>query len=225
MLFADTSPSVLPVKRLAPLAALLLAGCIFGGGHEPRVPSTAKNLPTARETRMCHADLKRIGVAFRPLPDQMRGGGCSTVGTVQLLDIGVPTSNLGAMRCGLARTFSAWARRAVAPAAYQILGSKLTSIETFGTYACRTVIGAGVSNRLSGHAIANAVDVAAFDLEDGRRISVLDDWNSPDPRVRRFMEVIHASACKRFGTVLSPDYNEAHRNHFHLEADDADFCR
>ena len=212
------------MKRFAPFAALLLAGCIFGGGHGPEGAPVAKNLPSARETRMCHADLRRIGVSFQPLPDRMRGGGCSTVGTVKLLDIGVPTSNLGAMRCGLARTFAAWARNAVAPAAYQILGSKLTKIETFGTYACRAVVGVN-SNRLSGHAIANAVDVAAFDLADGRRISVLDDWNSPDPRVRQFMEVIHASACKRFGTVLSPDYNEVHRNHFHLEADDADFCR
>jgi len=213
------------VKRLAPLAALVLAGCIFGGGHGPEGTPVAKNLPSARETRMCHADLRRIGVSFRPLPDRMRGGGCSTVGTVQLLDIGVPTTNLGAMRCGLARTFSAWARNAVAPAAHQILGSDLTKIETFGTYACRNVIGAGPTNRLSGHAIANAIDIAAFELADGRRISLLDDWDSKDPRVRRFMEVIHTSACKRFGTVLSPDYNEAHRNHFHLEADDADFCR
>ena len=37
-------------------------------------------------------------------PIVMRGGGCSTIGTVQLLDVGVPTTNLGAMRCGLGRS-------------------------------------------------------------------------------------------------------------------------
>ncbi|HVI99105.1 MAG TPA: extensin family protein [Sphingomonas sp.] len=215
------------MTRLIPLAAaLLLTGCIFGGGHAPPEKSrhAAAPGPSARETRMCHADLRRIGVAFNALPDRNRGGGCSTVGTVQLLDIGVPVTNLGAMRCGLARTFSAWARNAVAPAARQILGSDLVKIETYGTYACRAVVGVA-SSRLSGHAIANAVDVAAFDLADGRRISVLGDWNSPDPRVRQFMDVIHRSACKRFGTVLSPNYNSAHRNHFHLEDDGAHFCR
>src|SRR3546814_12815047 len=93
--------------------------------------------PSARQTQMCHADLKRIGVAFNPLPNRDRGGGCSTIGTVQLLDIGVPVTNLGAMRCGLARTFSAWARNAVAPAARPLLGSDLIKNETFGTYACR----------------------------------------------------------------------------------------
>src|SRR3546814_1042708 len=120
----------------------------------------------------------------------------------------VCSSDLGAMRCGLARTFSAWARNAVAPAARQILGSDLIKIETFGTYACRAVVGVA-SNRLSGHAIANAVDISAFVLADGRRISVLDDWSSSDPQIRAFMRVIHTSACKRFGTVLSPDYNSA----------------
>src|SRR3546814_16694866 len=66
------------------------------------------------------------------------------------------------------------------------------------TYACRAVVGVA-SNRLSGHAIANAVDISAFVLADGRRISVLDDWSSSDPQNRAFMRVIHTSACKRFG--------------------------
>ena len=84
---------------------------------------------------------------------------------------------------------------------------------------------AGAAGRLSGHAIGNAVDVAAFDLADGRKVSVLDGWNSSDPRVRDFLRLIHTSACKRFGTVLSPDYNTAHRNHLHLEDDHANYCR
>nr|WP_286207602.1 extensin family protein [Hephaestia sp. MAHUQ-44] len=205
---------------------MLLSGCIFGGGHkppsEPRRAATAT--PSDRQTQMCHADLKRIGVAFNPLPDRERGGGCSTIGTVQLLDIGVPVANLGPMRCGLARAFAGWARSAVAPAARQMLGSDLVRIETFGTYACRAVVGVA-STRLSGHGTANAVDISGFVLADGRRISVLGDWASPDPQVHAFLQVIRASACKRFGTVLSPDYNSAHRDHFHLEDDGARFCR
>jgi hypothetical protein len=62
-------------------------------------------------------------------------------------------------------------------------------------------------------------------LKDGRRITMLNDWNSSDPQVRQFLQTVRASACKRFGTVLSPDYNAAHRNHFHLEDDRAGFCR
>jgi hypothetical protein len=33
----------------------------------------------------------------------------------------------------------------------------------------------------------------------------------------QFLRAAHASACKIFGTVLGPESNEAHRNHFHLD--------
>jgi hypothetical protein len=221
------------VKRLVPLLGFVLSGCLFGGGGNDRLPSPRRpmgappitlNMPTSRETQMCYADLSRERVRYSPLPDRDYGGGCTVVGAVQLIDIGVPVTGLKAMRCGLAEEFIGWTRNAVAPAAYQILGSRLVKIETFGTYACRNTIGTPFE-RLSGHALANAVDVSAFILEDGRRVSIENDWRSDSDDVRRFLEVIHTSACKRFGTVLSPDYNAAHHNHLHLEDDHKSFCR
>ena len=211
----------------AALIALLLAGCGSDiapprptGGSAVRVP-----LPSDRETRACMADLSRAGVDFSPLPDQNFGAGCSMIGTVRLDDVGVPVSGLKGMRCGVARAFSGWIRYAVAPAARQILGSDVVRIESLGTYACRNVIGnAYAAGKRSGHAIGNAVDIAAFILKDGRRVTVERGWRSDDRDEREFLEVIHASACKRFGTVLSPDYNAAHRNHLHLEDDHARFC-
>ena len=216
----NRSPALLLLASL-----MLLAGC----GERRPAPTTPHGramayAPSKAETRQCHAELRQIGVAFTPLPDRDRGGSCSTIGTVRLDEIGVPVANLGAMRCGLAEKFTRWVRNAVAPAAYQMLGSQLVKVETYGTYACRNTVGTA-SAKLSGHAIANAVDVAAFDLADGRRISILGDWRSGDAQTRAFLEVIHASACKRFGTVLSPDYNGAHRDHLHLEDDHANFCR
>jgi hypothetical protein len=115
---------------------------------------------------------------------------------------------------GVAETFAEWARYGADRAARQILGSPLRSIETMGSYSCRNVAGSG---RLSAHATADAVDIAAFVLEDGRRISVLDDWSDGSKAERTFLRVVHQSACKRFGTVLGPDYNAAHDNHFHVE--------
>jgi hypothetical protein len=222
------------VKRLVPLLGFVLSGCLFGGGGNDRLPPPPRrpagsppitlNLPTSRETQQCYADLSRENVRYSPLPDRDYGGGCTVIGAVQLIDIGVPVTGLKAMRCGLAEEFIGWTRNALAPAAFQILGSRLVKIETFGTYACRNTIGTA-TERLSGHALANAVDVSAFILEDGRRISIENDWRSDNPDIRRFFEVIHTSACKRFGTVLSPDYNWAHHNHLHLEDDHKSFCR
>ena len=64
--------------------------------------------------------------------------------------------------------------------------------------------------------LANAVDVSAFVLKNGRRVTVLDGWNGKDDE-RAFLRRLHQSACKRFGTVLGPEYNAAHANHFHLD--------
>lgn len=218
------------MKRWVPLIGAVLGGCVFGGGHHVPPPRPigshpiTLDLPTSRDTQACFADLSREGVRYSPLPDRDFGGGCQVIGAVQLIDIGVPVSGVTAMRCGLARAFIGWTRNAVAPAAYQILGSRLARVETMGSYACRNTIGTATPH-LSGHATANAVDVSAFVLADGRRLSVQRDWRDADEATRRFFAAVHASACKRFGTVLSPDYNAAHHDHLHLEDDHKSFCR
>ena len=225
--------------RLPPLIALasLLSGCLFGGGGGDRPPpSTIRprgggpitlDLPESAVTRQCRADLDRAGVRYTPLPDQDYGSGCEVIGAIRLDDIGIPVSGLKAMRCPLAETFYGWVRYGVAPAARQVLGSDVVGIVSYGTYACRAIIGGGAASagRISQHGLANAVDIAAFELADGRRVSVQQGWNSTDPREREFLRVIQKSACRRFVTVLSPDYNAAHYNHLHLDMGGQKFCR
>ncbi|MEG3170980.1 extensin family protein [Sphingomonas sp. ZB1N12] len=209
------------------IVTLLLAAC--GRADRPTAPTKTRpnlSVPSNRETAQCLADLRQLHVSFQLLPDRETGPGCGLAGTVKLVDIGVPVANLTAVRCGAARALIGWTRNAVAPAAYQMLGSELARIDSMGSYSCRNVVGsARNASRRSGHAIANAIDIGGFVLKDGRRITVLNDWNSSDPQVRQFLQTVRASACKRFGTVLSPDYNAAHRNHLHLEDDRAGFCR
>jgi hypothetical protein len=196
-------------------AALMLASCIPGARPGPARPSE-------RETAQCHADLRAGGIAFRVVPDRETGPGCGLYGAVQLTDIGVPVTNLGAMRCGQARAFAAWVREDVAPAVVRETGSGLARIETFGTYACRNVVGSSGPERRSGHAIANAVDIGGLRLRDGRRITVAADWTG---EAGDLLRSIRRAACRRFGTVLSPDYNAAHADHLHLEDDRAGLCR
>lgn len=218
------------------LLPLILAGCMFGGGDDRPAPAPIRpsssgpvtlNLPTPRETQQCFADLSREQVRYSPLPDRDFGGGCIVTGAVQLIDIGVPVTGLKSMKCGLARSFIAWVRFAVAPAARQMLGSDVVKVETFGTYSCRGIIGgsAATANRMSEHGLANAVDVSGFVLADGRRITIERDWRTDDSQVRAFLDTIHNSACRRFATVLSPDYNAAHYNHLHLDMGRGPFCR
>ncbi|MES2442048.1 MAG: extensin family protein [Pseudomonadota bacterium] len=218
-----------------PMLPLLLSGCLFGGGEErPAAPIRPRasgpvtlNGPTPRATQQCFTDLSREEVRFSPLPDRDYGGGCVVRGAVQLLDVGVPVANLKGVTCPLARSFTGWLRYAVAPAAHQILGSELVRVETFGSYSCRGVIGRGAegAKTISEHSFANAVDVSGFVLADGRKVMIVDAWKSSDPEIREFLAVIRKSACKRFATVLSPDYNAAHYNHLHLDMGKGPFCR
>jgi hypothetical protein len=176
----------------------------------------------------CLADLGASGARFERLPDTYAAPGCNKLGTVQLSTLGgdrspLGVSNLGPVRCGTAKAFSDWARFGVDRAARQILGSPIARIETMGSYACRNVAG---SERRSAHARAEAIDVSGFVLADGRRIVLKRDWDSGDAAAREFLRVVHQSACKRFGTVLGPEYNAAHEDHFHLEGSGgATFCR
>lgn len=211
----------MPALMLALALPVLLAGCVGAPEPAPRPIRTATtwNPPVAPENRMCLANLSQSYANFTPLPDQYYGAGCSAVGAVRLASLHgdggmFEISNLGPVTCPLANTLSGWARFGVDRAARTILGSPLVRIETMGSYSCRNVAG---TTRLSAHASANAVDVSGFVLADGRRITVLHDWGSDSPQVRAFLATIRMSACKRFGTVLSPEYNAAHRDHFHLE--------
>jgi hypothetical protein len=73
-----------------------------------------------------------------------------------------------------------------------------------------------VQGAWSEHSTANAVDIAAFRLEDGTRISVLSDWEAQGAKAG-FLRDVRTGACDLFATVLSPDYNEAHRDHLHFD--------
>ncbi len=228
---AVNRPNWRDIARRATLAATIaLAACSGdlvprGRVATPTRTTPARPQPSAQQAfdlNQCHARLASVAVAFTPLPDRNFGNGCSAYGAVKLLDIGVPATNLGAMTCSLAANFAAWARYGAEPAARAILGAEIVRIETFGTYNCRPIAG---SAKLSEHAHSNAVDVSAFVLDDGRRITVEQGWNG-DSRTRQFLTVVRASACKRFNTVLSPDYNAAHRDHLHFDMGGrGGFCR
>ena len=208
--------------------ALLSLGIVVAAcTNIPQADAPRRAGQTSAEARQCHARLGIANATFTPLPDQYFGAGCSTINTVRLAAIrgdssALGLSNLGPVACPLADAFAAWARFGVDRAARQVLGSQLVRIETMGSYACRNVAG---TERRSAHSSAEAIDIAAFVLADGRRVSVLRNWSAGTPQEREFLRLVHASACKRFGTVLSPDYNAAHRDHLHVELGGGRFCR
>ena len=216
------------MRKLRLTVLLVLAGCMprttpppdYGG----RRAAPASPVVQARAYRQCLADLSALGAQIEPLPDRTFPNGCSAVSAVKLVAIGTPVTNLGAMTCGLARPFVGWVTQAVQPAARSDLGTSVAKIESFGSFACRPVNNVA-GNALSEHGRANAVDIAAFDLADGRRVTVKDGWNGSDEAVRAFLRDLHAAACRRLSVVLGPDANALHRDHLHFDMGRGPYCR
>ena len=195
-----------------------------------RSPSTrvaAASVPRAGAEAQCLSELSQAA-RFDALPDRYFDEGCTNLNAVQVHALrgdrgSLGVGNLGPVTCPVSTAFAAWARYGVDRAARQVFGSPIASIETMGSYSCRNVAGSG---RRSAHATASAIDIGGFVLEDGRRIDVLSGWNGSS-REREFLRLVQRSACRRFATVLGPDYNAAHADHLHVEGviDGDSYCR
>ena len=121
------------------------------------------------------------------------------------------------MTCAVAAGLELWQRNTLEPLAQDLFGSTIARVEHLGVYSCRRLYGRS-DGPYSEHATGNAIDIAGFVLEDGTRISVLGDW-AGDGDKARFLRAARDGACSAFATTLSPDYNAAHADHFHLDMD------
>jgi hypothetical protein len=135
---------------------------------------------------------------------------------------GVKLSQPATIRLATAQRLDWWLRNQAIP----IIGNRgggLVGIQVAAHYACRTR-NSRRGARLSEHAKGNAIDISAFILADGTRLTVLG-WRGRDSKVLRRL---HASACGPFGTVLGPESDRFHQDHFHFDMADyrnGAYCR
>ncbi len=187
----------------------------------------------------CLAALAQTGMRYSVLPDRVTGQGCGFDNAVLLRASGVGIGAPLSLSCPVALSFAMWERHTLQAAAQLHTGQRVAAINHLGSYACRNVNrgegaapgqpGAATGNR-SRHATANALDIAGFTLANGKNIAVLRQWpgehadtvSGPDAL---FLKEAHRSACRYFKGVLGPDYNAAHRDHFHLETGGYSMCR
>ncbi len=213
---------------LAVLALLMLALLI---GSPP--PEEADLMPPALRTAQitvfqedlpaCRAALQGAGFVTERLPD-LQEGRCGYENAVELTQSVHTYSQPLATTCAAAAALVLWERDVVAPAAERRFGQAVTRIELAGaSYSCRQIAGRR-DRRLSEHASANAVDIGGFTLADGTVLRVEQGWRGT-ARERAFLRAIRNGACDHFTTVLSPDYNRAHRDHFHFDLGHEDICR
>ncbi|AUA34203.1 extensin family protein [Pseudomonas sp. SGAir0191] len=125
--------------------------------------------------------------------------------------------------CPLAVAYALFERHGLQPVAQRVLGQPVVQVDHLGSFACRNVYNRK-AGRLSQHASANALDIAGFRLRDGQRIVLARDWQgSGDKAV--FLREVRQAACEHFSTVLGPEYNAAHRDHFHVDMGRWQVCR
>lgn len=217
---------------LAAFVGLLLYG--YAHNHPQDMPWTALDLSqpvgafTGRklvalreDPRQCRALLSSAGVKFQAAP-AVESGQCGYNDGLRFapggsLNLGYRPADL-VTSCPVSAALALWDWHVVQPAALVHFGQRVASIDHYGSYSCRRIYGRS-EGAWSEHSTANAVDIAGFRLEDGTRVSVLSDWNG-DGAKADFLHQVRTGACPLFATVLSPDYNRAHRDHLHFDQAD-----
>lgn len=167
----------------------------------------------------CRAALDRAGVRYTVLPERREGGECGYGDAVRFRSggarrIAMAPGDLG-MACPVAAALAVWEWDVVQPAAQRHFGQRVVEIEHFGSYNCRRMYNREGAS-WSEHATADAVDIAAFRLTDGTRITLVGDWTGRGSKAR-FLRDVRDGACDLYATTLSPDFNAAHRDHFHFD--------
>lgn len=167
----------------------------------------------------CQALMRSAGVRYDNIPDVIREDSCGYADGVRFAPggsrrIDLLPGNVGTS-CPVAAALAVWEWNVVQPAAQKHFGTRVSAIEHYGSYSCRRIAGRG-DGAMSEHSTADALDISAFRLADATRITVKNDWNG-DPARAAFLREVRDGACRLFSTVLSPDYNQAHQDHFHFD--------
>lgn len=164
-------------------------------------------------------------VDYLVLQDYTPAENCPLTNVVRVQSTGLTFNTAFTLRCPLLVRWLMFEQQKMQPLALQHLGSRVESIDHYGTFACRNVYNREQGRR-SQHASASAFDVATFRFENGAVADVLSDWDNDEASdSSAFLRAVHSSACAYFGTVLGPDYNAPHANHFHLDTSRFNLCR
>ncbi|WP_263260733.1 extensin family protein [Pseudomonas sp. RIT-PI-S] len=175
------------------------------------------------DPQVCRAALATSKLQYRPQANSPPGDRCPLLDVVRVTGGPVRLSSGFLASCPLAVAFAMFERHGLQPAAQATFGMPVTGVEHLGSFACRNVYNRS-QGRLSQHASANALDIAAIRLADGRRISVVQGW-AGGGKEAQFLRQVRDAACQSFSTVLGPDYNAAHRDHFHVDMGGWAVCR
>ncbi len=207
------TPNPLSARRAAGLALMLaVAACT---ARPPLPPSSSSRSPA-----QCLAELDRLGVRYQVKAEPASvAPACRVENPVEVTAATIPWSRPALASCRFVAEFDLFEREALRPLAIRYFGEDIRTIVHFGTYSCRTTR----TGRESEHAHGLAMDLAGFELADGRAVLVKEDWSKRSVE-GRFLHAVAAEACRYFNEVLTPDSDRDHYNHIHLDLGPYRFC-
>lgn len=160
-------------------------------------------------------------IRTQPVADS--GGACPLNNVVRVRDFGPVGLNSSFLAsCPLALSSALFISQQARPLTKRYTGSELARIDHLGSFACRNIYHRPDARR-SEHATAEALDIAAFRLANGERVTVLNGWKATT--TQPWLKAMLAASCGYYGNGLGPEYNAAHANHFHLGMRGFGLCR
>ena len=190
---------------------------------EPNLLTPFKLARLKDDPALCDLALGSSSLRYSRQADSDPSARCPLQNTLRIQGGDIALSSSFLASCPLAVAYALFDIHTLQPAAQTVFGQRVARIDHLGSFACRNIYDRA-NSRLSQHATANALDIAGFRLADGQRINLLKDWSDEGDK-GRFLRLVRDGACKNFSTVLGPEYNAAHRDHFHLDMGLWQVCR
>lgn len=172
---------------------------------------------------LCRQALQTSALRYRQQADSAADAACPLHNVWRVEGGQARLSSSFLASCPLAVAYALFEVHGLEPAAQRVYGQPVAQVDHLGSFACRNVYHRK-QGRLSQHATANALDISGFRLKDGQRIVLAQEWQG-EGKHAEFLRQVRNAACDSFSTVLGPDYNAAHRNHFHLDMGLWQLCR
>jgi hypothetical protein len=197
------------------LATILLAAC---GGQEPAMRKSREAWRGKSEAACLKAGAVRESPYIKRVQALNGPGPCGTRKPFVVsaaLGGQVSLSPPATLTCNMVPAIDNWLASNVQPSADTFLGDPVTGVEIAASYGCRTR-NSKRGAKISEHSFANAIDIRAFLLASGRRISVEHGWQG-SPQDALFLRSVHQGGCSLFKTIIGPDGDRHHRDHFHFD--------
>jgi hypothetical protein len=153
-----------------------------------------------------------VGDRLEPIPGRIQGCGIAEPVRLRAVD-GIALSTPATINCTTAQALQTWVQSSLVPTVGRT-GGGVRSLRVVASYACRSRNNQAGA-RVSEHGRGNAIDIAGIGLQNGSELTVLTGWR--ERRTGAMLRDLHRGACGPFGTVLGPNSDRFHQDHFHFD--------